>query len=1074
MVRGLSRWFVLALALSPLVSQAQQARGLYLSVHGTGSPSDSGDPNSLQALYFDIPDGYPDPVYLRIFDAETGGNLDERRGAFDTEVRFVLLGGQSAGRLFGPGHDPATNAGLRFPDADILLDETIGTRARLDMRYWNVRELPLESGLPVAGMRRFVLLVIGLDGNDANHFDYVLSLKPDDKVPPPGVRQFAYELTLRMPDTAGFRTQVRLPVAGRERVTIDTYGLADSEIRITIPFRQESVLRGSPAAGWMSNPVPIPAGTELVGLDVFGNRTRNTFSMVVRDEAGNPLPIPLPIPDYVPIEYPRFGFSTAYPDTSCSLLRFERTGTAGADFRPLRTEWVFGADTLRGETITRVFDRAGHHPFLLRVVGMLNGTEETVEWSDSVRVNAPPVAWGGGNRSYVADRPMAFDGTVSEDPDGRIIRYEWDFGDGNTGVGARYDHVYPAPGLYTVTLKVTDDSGSPCATAVAVSTVRVNRPPVARIRAPGAAKKGDVIRFDGSASTDPEGGELTYWWTINGEEFEGAVVEYLVREDGPIAAVLEVTDEALTANSIARAEHRIGVNRAPIAEAGNDKHVSPGRPATYVGTRSRDTDGRIVKYEWEFPGGVFRDGATVQQGIDEPGWHTVYLRVTDNTGGVGTDSLRVRVNHPPVPVVSGRLFTVDGTVELSAAQSTDADPDGEVIRWEWTMGDGTNKVGRDIRHTYVAPGVYTGSLTIADNSGTFSSIQRTAFTVRVNQGGVAAIEAPAQTGAGDETAFGAVLEGGEAAGWHWDLGDGTAAEGPRVAHRYDRPGTYTVRLTVRHPSGLDEAAARAEHRITVIGAPIALAAAPERVAPHTAFTIDLGGSPGATRFFWLLPDSGWAEGPAARVFEAADEAALRVRFAVDNGLGLANSRTEGVVSVPVNRAPVLSALEPVVSLNRSHRFHAPAASDADADSLRYFWDFGDGHTAEGPVVHHTYAQGGLHTVSLVVDDQQGLPNSTASGSTTVFMNRPPRVETVVPRELRVGQPTEIDASATSDPDGDPLALTWLLNGREIGSGPRFTHTFTQAGRVTIQLRVDDGRLQPNSVTEWSQTLYVHP
>lgn len=44
----------------------------------------------------------------------------------------------------------------------------------------------------------------------------------------------------------------------------------------------------------------------------------------------------------------------------------------------------------------------------------------------------------------------------SVDPDGDYLFYSWDFGDGTHGAGATTTHIYGAPGLYTMTLTVTD------------------------------------------------------------------------------------------------------------------------------------------------------------------------------------------------------------------------------------------------------------------------------------------------------------------------------------------------------------------------------------------------------------------------------------------------------------------------------------------------------------------------------------------------------------------------------------------------------------------------------------------
>lgn len=53
-----------------------------------------------------------------------------------------------------------------------------------------------------------------------------------------------------------------------------------------------------------------------------------------------------------------------------------------------------------------------------------------------------------------------FSGLGSNDPDGSITQYEWDFGDGTTATGPSPAHTYAAAGSYTVTLTVTDNEGA--------------------------------------------------------------------------------------------------------------------------------------------------------------------------------------------------------------------------------------------------------------------------------------------------------------------------------------------------------------------------------------------------------------------------------------------------------------------------------------------------------------------------------------------------------------------------------------------------------------------------------------
>lgn len=54
---------------------------------------------------------------------------------------------------------------------------------------------------------------------------------------------------------------------------------------------------------------------------------------------------------------------------------------------------------------------------------------------------------------------VTFDASASYDPDGAIIRYDWEFGDGSTGTGRSPAHTYVVDSetLFTVKLTVTDN-----------------------------------------------------------------------------------------------------------------------------------------------------------------------------------------------------------------------------------------------------------------------------------------------------------------------------------------------------------------------------------------------------------------------------------------------------------------------------------------------------------------------------------------------------------------------------------------------------------------------------------------
>jgi len=70
---------------------------------------------------------------------------------------------------------------------------------------------------------------------------------------------------------------------------------------------------------------------------------------------------------------------------------------------------------------------------------------------------APPAAEADGPYFGTINRPIYFDGSKSNDSDGTIIRYVWDFGDINTSTGISSSHTYTKSGTYTVFLTVTDN-----------------------------------------------------------------------------------------------------------------------------------------------------------------------------------------------------------------------------------------------------------------------------------------------------------------------------------------------------------------------------------------------------------------------------------------------------------------------------------------------------------------------------------------------------------------------------------------------------------------------------------------
>ncbi|WP_440951900.1 S8 family serine peptidase [Methanococcoides sp. FTZ1] len=75
-------------------------------------------------------------------------------------------------------------------------------------------------------------------------------------------------------------------------------------------------------------------------------------------------------------------------------------------------------------------------------------------------VNNPPVADAGGPYNGIVGTEIQFYGSDSNDIDGTIASYNWDFGDGSSSNEADPIHIFDAAMDYTVTLTVTDNVGA--------------------------------------------------------------------------------------------------------------------------------------------------------------------------------------------------------------------------------------------------------------------------------------------------------------------------------------------------------------------------------------------------------------------------------------------------------------------------------------------------------------------------------------------------------------------------------------------------------------------------------------
>jgi len=228
-------------------------------------------------------------------------------------------------------------------------------------------------------------------------------------------------------------------------------------------------------------------------------------------------------------------------------------------------------------------------------------------------LNRPPAAsFTESAQSVIVGQTITFNATTSYDPDGSIVLYHWDFGDGTNTTGITAQHAYSSSGVYTVTLTVTDNDGT-TDTATAQKTVEITPPVATFTESAQTVYTAETITFNASDSYDPDGTITNYYWDFgDGTNTTGIIVNHAYADNGNYTVTLIVTDDNGAIDSTTAT--KTVLNRSPIASfTETAETVLTGEVINFNASTSYDLDGTIVSYYWDFGDGTNTTGITASQ-----------------------------------------------------------------------------------------------------------------------------------------------------------------------------------------------------------------------------------------------------------------------------------------------------------------------------------------------------------------------------------------------------------------------------------------------------------------------------
>lgn len=174
---------ILPLLLISAIIKAQPVPGVdenipNLVTFGGDAETYWGDDSFCQIIFFAVPEGFNKPIYIRVFDPDTGNDNDEIQGDWNTRSRFSIYGGKGS-----CSNQDARDGNLNGEyDSGAELDSKLfGNDKEYNLNWYTFGPYNPSEGeyLPEDGGYIFKIIIEGVSGDDGNM--YRLFLSSDDK-----------------------------------------------------------------------------------------------------------------------------------------------------------------------------------------------------------------------------------------------------------------------------------------------------------------------------------------------------------------------------------------------------------------------------------------------------------------------------------------------------------------------------------------------------------------------------------------------------------------------------------------------------------------------------------------------------------------------------------------------------------------------------------------------------------------------------------------------------------------------------------------------------------------------------
>ena len=658
---------------------------------------------------------------------------------------------------------------------------------------------------------------------------------------------------------------------------------------------------------------------------------------------------------------------------------------------------------------------------------------------------------------------------------GSLVKWYWDFGNGNTVVNttnASVTQVYNTAGNYTVTLQVESNTG--CKSTIFSKIITIKPKPVpdfslANVCLPiGAAQFTNLTTISSSES-------MTYLWNFgNSTTSTNQNPSTTYSTTGPFTVNLQVYSLSGCLKDTTKTISNIWARPTASFNVTTDLCVSDSAALTDLSTAANST---VAEWFWDFGDGTISAMQNPKKKYAVSGTYNIKLYIKSAIGCISDTMTKQIIVHKLPTAIFGTSLPSCETKQITITDTSVANS-GILTTWNWNFGNGNNLIvtnNNPINQVYNTNGTYTVSLMVVSDRGCKSDTLNKLINIY-------ALPAPnfsfstivcLPDGNAQFTDLSTISDGTQAQfTYNWNFGDGGTSIVKNPIHQYTAVGPFNVKLEVTSNNNCKKDTTIELN--TIYPRPKADFTLSSEVCLRdtTLFTdLSIGYGSNVTQWRWDFGDGATStlQNPKHR-YLTAGTFTVTLFIYTDKGC-ISDTMTKTTI---VNPLPIANFITSTPSCE-TKQITFTDQSTANAGNLtNWYWDFNDAtvasYTNSNPF-QKTFANWGNYNVKLSLLTNKGCKSDTLTKA--VFVNPQPVPGFILPDVcLTDAFALFTDTSKIADNSQALFSYAWNFGDPNANVGNPNTstlqspqHKYTAVGIYNVSLTVTSNNACVTSLTK---------